>query len=283
MKSMSREKCRLTLVVFLLLSLTIGCATSQKELIPEKVEVATLGIKTDKAFEVLGFYHVPGLLQSPAKKAGIEVGDILRAVEGIPLESHRQLRELILKKNPGETISLSVERRGKPLSFDVALGSRNIPYHTYIRLPMLWTLEDLVNQGDPVRLSVIIGEISADIKNKYELKKWRRSAEAEILAYYENGLTKLFKQPNFFLIDSHMTEEILKGEKPSVAGSISQEMHTKLGEMLDLTHIMIIDYSRTREEDKTRDTETLRLIEVETGRVLESLTVVPRLRYDYYY
>jgi hypothetical protein len=166
------------------------------------------------------------LLVSPAKKAGIEVGDILRAVDEIPLESHRQFREFVLEKSPRETISLSVERRGKPLSFNVALGSRNIPYHTYVRLPMLWTLEDLVNQGEPVRLSVIIGEISADMKNKYRLKKWRTSAEPEILAYYENGLTKLFKQPNFFLIDRHMAEELLKGEQLSMEGSISQETHT---------------------------------------------------------
>lgn len=275
---MSWKQYRLTLVVLLLSSLTIGCATSQKGLLPRKVEVATLGIKTDKAFEVLGFYHIPDLLESPAKKAGIEVGDILRAVDEIPFESHRQFRELILEKNPGETISLSVERRGKPLSFDVALGSRNIPYHTYVRLPMLWTLEDLVNQGEPVRLSVIMGEISADMKNKYRLKKWRRSVEPEILAYYENGLIRLFKQPNFFLIDRHMTEELLKGEQLSMEGSISQETNTKLGEMLGLTHIMIIDYSRTREEDKIRDTEALRLIEVDTGRVLESLTVVTRLQ-----
>jgi hypothetical protein len=41
---------------------------------------------------------------------------------------------------------------------------------------------------------------------------------------------------------------------------------------------MIIDYSRTREENKIRDTEALRLIEVDSGRVLESLTVVTRLQ-----
>jgi len=70
----------------------------------------------------------------------------------------------------------------------------------------------------------------------------------------------------------------LKGEQLSMEGSISQETHTKLGEMLGLTHIMIIDYSRTREEDRIRDTEALRLIEVDTGRVLESLTVVTRLQ-----
>ena len=275
---MSWKQYRLTLVVLLLSSLTIGCATGQKELLPRKVEVATLGIKTDKAFKVLGFYHVSDLLVSPAKKAGIEVGDIIRAVDLIPLESHRQFRELVLEKNPEETISLSVDRRGKPLSFDVALGSRNIPYHTYVRLPMLWTLEDLVNQGEPVRLSVVIGEISADMENKYRLKKWRRSAEPEILAYYENGLMKLFKQPNFFLIDKHMAAELLKGEQLGMEGSISQETRTKLGEMLGLTHIMIIDYFRTYEEDRIRDTEALRLIEVGTGRVLETLTIVNRLQ-----
>jgi S1-C subfamily serine protease len=40
--------------------------------------------------------------RSPVGKAGLKVGDIVRAIDGQPLASTEKLRELILSKSPGD-------------------------------------------------------------------------------------------------------------------------------------------------------------------------------------
>ena len=74
---------------------------------------------------------------SPAAKAGVhggfadEVvsgesyvvgGDIITAVDGVPLSSETRFRDLIASKNPGETVTLQIYRGRKKLSLGVTLG-----------------------------------------------------------------------------------------------------------------------------------------------------------------
>ncbi|HBC8574496.1 TPA: site-2 protease family protein [Corynebacterium striatum] len=58
--------------------------------------------------------------KGPAGEAGVEVGDIVLAIDGKPLESFTQLREEVMAR-PGETVQLRVERDGAVQNFDVTL------------------------------------------------------------------------------------------------------------------------------------------------------------------
>ena len=58
--------------------------------------------------------------KGPAGEAGVEVGDIVLAIDGKPLESFTQLREEVMAR-PGETVQLRVERAGAVQNFDVTL------------------------------------------------------------------------------------------------------------------------------------------------------------------
>lgn len=73
---------------------------------------------------------VPG---SPADKAGlrpihrtsdgsIEIGDIISAVDGHPVEDGNDLLRVLDEKSPGDTITLSVEREEQTLSVTIPLG-----------------------------------------------------------------------------------------------------------------------------------------------------------------
>ncbi|HHN74302.1 MAG TPA: PDZ domain-containing protein [Acidobacteria bacterium] len=61
---------------------------------------------------------------SPAAEAGLEVGDILLAVDGESIDSGVQLRARILRKKAGEPVSLDILRDGRRRELEATLASR---------------------------------------------------------------------------------------------------------------------------------------------------------------
>jgi serine protease Do len=60
---------------------------------------------------------------SPAKKAGLEPGDIILAVNGKAVSRVSELQGLMLNYKPGDAVTLDVMRYGKRHTFKVTLGS----------------------------------------------------------------------------------------------------------------------------------------------------------------
>ena len=83
---------------------------------PEDAAVA--GLKTIEGVKVDGF-NPPD--DSPAKRAGVEPGDIIVAVDGKPVDRVSTLQRIVRTHEPGETIGLEVMRYGKRKSFQVKL------------------------------------------------------------------------------------------------------------------------------------------------------------------
>ena len=60
---------------------------------------------------------------SSADRAGLKVGDIVTKFNGKAVTSDSDLMLDVRSKNPGDTVSLEVNRSGQTLTFEVALGS----------------------------------------------------------------------------------------------------------------------------------------------------------------
>jgi S1-C subfamily serine protease len=61
--------------------------------------------------------------QSAAAKAGIQAGDVVRAIDGKPVRNYAQVRHLLGIRYQGDTVSLKVERNKKEVSFEkIVLG-----------------------------------------------------------------------------------------------------------------------------------------------------------------
>jgi serine protease Do len=60
---------------------------------------------------------------TPAAKAGLRRGDVIRSVEGEKMKSSSQLRNKVAALAPGATARLEVVRDGKPETVDVVLGT----------------------------------------------------------------------------------------------------------------------------------------------------------------
>jgi len=58
---------------------------------------------------------------SPAERAGLQKGDIIREVDGKPVDTGNQLRNRISSQAPGSTVSLKVDRNGAVRTFTVKL------------------------------------------------------------------------------------------------------------------------------------------------------------------
>jgi len=60
----------------------------------------------------------------PAYKAGIQVGDVITAIDGTKMAKRDDLMTYMSKKKPGDTVSVTVDREGKSQTFKVKLVER---------------------------------------------------------------------------------------------------------------------------------------------------------------
>ena len=58
-----------------------------------------------------------------AEAAGVEVGDLIVAIDGDPIRDSEELRAEIITRSPGSVIELVVARDGAQITLSVTLGS----------------------------------------------------------------------------------------------------------------------------------------------------------------
>lgn len=84
----------------------------------------------DELAQSLGLEDTNGALvasvgkTSPAEKAGLRPGDVIRTIEGESLTSTRDVTREIAQAGAGETVKLGVWRKGESITIDVELGQR---------------------------------------------------------------------------------------------------------------------------------------------------------------
>jgi serine protease Do len=61
---------------------------------------------------------------SPADQANLRVGDVVVAVEGKKVKTQMDLRDHILRYEPGDRVELTILRNGSKQSITVRLGTR---------------------------------------------------------------------------------------------------------------------------------------------------------------
>jgi Do/DeqQ family serine protease len=61
---------------------------------------------------------------SAAERAGIRQGDVIRSLDGKPVDSSNSLRNAVARAKPGTSVTLSVNRDGKPRDIAVTLGEK---------------------------------------------------------------------------------------------------------------------------------------------------------------
>jgi len=67
------------------------------------------------------------LVNSPAAKAGLRIGDVVLKIQGQPIKNVEQFLDGVAARKPGEKISVQVRRDGKEQTLDATLGERPAP------------------------------------------------------------------------------------------------------------------------------------------------------------
>jgi serine protease Do len=98
-----------------------------------KVEHARLGVSVQEVNQSLadsfGLDRPAGALVanvekgSPADKAGLQTGDVIRSVNGKPVIASGDLSAMVSASKPGERAQLDVWRKGKPVQITATLGA----------------------------------------------------------------------------------------------------------------------------------------------------------------
>lgn len=63
-------------------------------------------------------------LDQPADRAGMEVDDVITAIEGVPVRDSEQFRGVIAEQSPGATVRVRVVRDGQPRELTITLGQQ---------------------------------------------------------------------------------------------------------------------------------------------------------------
>ncbi|GAB3980997.1 trypsin-like peptidase domain-containing protein [Spirosoma terrae] len=72
-----------------------------------------------------GIYVESVVENGAAKIAGLEKGDVIIKMEGQPLDSDAQMREVIGRRRPGDVVNVTVNRNGTERDFKIELRNRN--------------------------------------------------------------------------------------------------------------------------------------------------------------
>lgn len=92
--------------------------------------VTGIGATVEVAFDNGGYRIMSVLPESPALEAGIQPGDILTAVDGVPMSPEVDPRVPIVGEE-GAPLTITVNRNGETLEFDLIRRTVNIPIVTF--------------------------------------------------------------------------------------------------------------------------------------------------------
>jgi membrane-associated protease RseP (regulator of RpoE activity) len=59
---------------------------------------------------------------SPAEEAGLQVGDIITEVDGIPIDANHRLADVVSQYDPGDRVKVTISRAGDTQRITVTLG-----------------------------------------------------------------------------------------------------------------------------------------------------------------
>lgn len=267
---------------------------TQKPPVPNEVEAPCLGVnfKPDigEALEVTDFKFCHAKNQSasirpkvpsPAQKAGMRKGDVITAINEVPVKTYTELGQAYEQHQAGDIIQVSAKRKNRETDLEFQLGFFYVLRSSYEMSPIYSTIYDILSKRSKVRLAIYVDEVTNIVLsdprfyNQYQFEQWVVATRSHRYSLLERAMFDGYGDvKNFFLVDRQSLKQLIDEHKLSMSGMVSRETRIKLGAMLGITHMIIVDYSRYPYKPRMmRDVERFRLIEIDTGRILQSVTI----------
>ena len=87
---------------------------------------------------------------SPAAKAGIEVGDIITRADGERLESAQELTRMVQDKKTGDTLKIEVSRNRATKSLTATVAERTVRHERALTMPDLQQVRPMLEEVRPM-------------------------------------------------------------------------------------------------------------------------------------
>jgi len=134
-----------------------------------RVKRAWLGVYmqpvTPEIVEAFGLKSADGALvsdvvpNSPAEKAGLQRGDIIKSLGGVPVKTPEELSKSVRKQVAGDVVKAEVIREGKTLNISIRLEE----------LPDQAEARNTGQPGPALRLGLEVGQIDAQARQRFDL------------------------------------------------------------------------------------------------------------------
>jgi serine protease Do len=146
-----------------------------QEVDPNDAQVA--GLKEIRGVKVSGFDPADDPESSPAKRGGVEVGDVIVAVNGQQVDHVSALQRVIRGFKPGQTVSLDVMRFGDKKTLNVKLGEPPADKTSDIAAANDDSREPVAsgNERSYDKLGISVQPVPTDVARTAQLSdQWRR-------------------------------------------------------------------------------------------------------------
>ena len=140
-------------------------------------------------------------------------------------------------------------------------------------------IKSLLEQGQTVVIAVIGENFSCNatvIKDKNTRDIFVKNFEQKTLNLVSRPLINksyFSDNPDFAVVDRGSVEKILKEQQFQQTGFVTKNMRNQLGEMLGVTHLLMVSAARTTHATKPKgysytDERTTKLVDIKLGKIL---------------
>ena len=92
-----------------------------------ETKIPYIGIQMgENTTDIEGVFVEDVIAGYPAEESGIKAGDIITAVDGIKVESPFELVAQILRFEPGDSVTISVDRDGQSIDLNLVLAAKPV-------------------------------------------------------------------------------------------------------------------------------------------------------------
>lgn len=204
--------------------------------------------------------------KSPAKRARLKKGDILKEINGIavnkPLDVYKALKNIF----PGATITVEIERSGKEKTCRIKTAKNY--------WPDVYVIMDILEKGKNVSLAIMVGNISNAMQDSsFDVNEWKSGISTLLVNGLESGfMVYQNRYNNLSIVDRNKIRAILDELNFQSTGYISDNTRTKIGELTGATHIVVADFNRFNNPPGFIDVVSRKLIDIKTGIILASIS-----------
>ena len=200
-----------------------------------------------------------------AKISGLQVGDVIIAVNGLKYVERHSLYNYVSGKNENEKINIKIKRSNKIRSIlNHPLKSYSLGLDTATILGEVW-------QDRKINLAIVTSVKLINAPDDMDQKIVRELISAEelrIVNFFESLYSRLAKaEQSFSIVDRNKTAHIINEIKYQQSGLIEKDSQVKLGNMLGATHLLVSEFELDI-SPLPRFILNNKLIEIESGKVL---------------